>query len=549
MEKQGMSVLRILVLVGLLLSAMPMAGWAQESLPFGAEEPPTNKPPKSPEMIAAGKKIYEQRCLPCHGEKGASDGAAAVYLDPRPRDFTLGLFKIKTTIGEAPPTEEDHFRIVTRGIPGSAMPSWKSLLSEEQRWQVIYYERTFSPEFDKAASAKTVTMGAEPPSSPESIKKGDEIFHDSAKAACFICHGQEGRGDGPLGPVLRDKMGNPVLPRDLTKSWLYKGGNEVKHIFTRITTGIFFSGMPSFEDKLTEEERWNVAHYVKSIQKNLRDFKDVVMKPIRVEGEIPLDPNAPLWEEMGKTGTYYDVPMSGQVTLPPRLQTQQVDLMTVRVAYNDKEIGFHLEWDDRSQNTSHTDPPPIEKKAADAYATFPVLYPAENRPTGYRDGVAIQMAVQIPDSPALPHFILGQMGKPVNLWHWKADWNEDTSKPTPVELLIATGTKAEPVPLKTQNVKGKGVFSNGRWRVVMTRPLVSDDPRSVTPIEPGEFVPVSFHAWEGTNGEVGLQRSISSWYYVLIEKDIPVGVYGWSIGGIIFAAALEIFLVRKAKSS
>lgn len=518
--------------------------WAQESLPFSPEAPPTSKPVNTPEMREAGKKIYLQRCLPCHGEKGASDGAAAVYLDPRPRDFTLGLFKMKTTIGEAPPTEEDHFRIVTRGIPGSAMPSWKALLSEEQRWQVIFYERTFSPEFEKAASAKVVVVPQEPPMTPESIKAGDDIFHDSAKAGCFVCHGTEGRGDGPLARALRDKQGNPVLPRDLTQSWLYKGGNEAKHIFTRITTGIFFSGMPSFAEKLTEAERWNVAHYVKSIQKNLKDFKDVVMKPIKIAGEISLDPNDKSWEGVN----YFDVPMSGQVTLPPRLQTPTVDLMTVRVVYNDKEIGFHLEWDDRFQDVEHTEPPPHEKKAANSYETYPVLYPAENRPTGYRDGVAIQMAVKIPNSPELPHFVLGQSGKPVNLWHWKADWNEDASRKTPVEFLLSNGPKSAAAPMKDQVVMGKGVFSNGRWRVVMKRPLASSDPATMTPIEPGAFVPISFHAWDGFNGEVGLQRSISSWYYVLIEKKIPPSAYGKAIGWVLAAVGLELFLVRKAKS-
>jgi len=532
-----------IAVMGVLLF-LPMGSRAQESLPFVPEAPPKAKLPKTAEAIAAGKKIYSERCLPCHGEKGASDGAAAVYLDPRPRDFTLGSFKMKTTIGEAPPTEEDHFRIVTRGIPGTAMPSWKALLSEEQRWQVIYYERTFSPEFDKAASAKTVSVGTPPQSSPERIKKGNDIFHDSAKAGCFVCHGQDGRGDGPLARALRDKMGNPVFPRDLTKSWLYKGGNEVQHIFTRITTGIFFSGMPSFEEKLTEEERWDVAFYVKSLQKDLKDFKDVVLKPSKIEGEIPLDPNDKLWE-----GTdYSDVPMSGQVTLPPRLQTQAIDLMTVRTVYNDKEIGFHLEWDDRFSDTSHTEPPPIEKKAANAYETYPVLYPAENRPTGFRDGVAIQMSVKIPDSPELPHFILGQSGKPVNLLHWKADWNEDPARKSPVEFLIATGAKTGEKPLKDQIATGKGIFSNGRWRVVIKRPLASPDPATITPIEPGTFVPISFHAWEGSNGEVGLRRSISSWYYVFIEKKTPASVYAKSIGFALLAVGIEMMLIRKAKA-
>lgn len=541
LEKKVMSVMKIALMIVTL--TLPRLLFAQESLPFVPEEPPTKRLEPTQENVAAGKKIYTQRCLPCHGEKGASDGAAAVFLDPRPRDFTLGMFKLKTTIGDEPPTLEDHFRIVTRGIPGTAMPSWKALLNEEQRWQVILYERTFSERLAPGKEGKPITVGNEPPSTPEGIKKGDEIFH--GKAACFICHGQEGRGDGPLGPTLRDKMGNPVLPRDLTKSWLFKGGNEPRQIFTRITTGIFFSGMPSFEDKLTEEERWNVAHYVRSIQKNLKEFKDVVLKPKLIEGEISLNPDDPLWN----TVDYADIPMSGQVTLPPRNQTHSVDLMSVRTVYNGKEIGFHLEWGDRFKNTTHEDTPEAPKKEANSYETYPVLYPVENRPPGpYRDGVAIQMAVKIPDSPELPYFIMGQPGKPVNLWHWKADWNEDAAKPTPVELVIGTGPKSPVKLAKTQNVMGKGVFNHGRWRVVMKRPFASDEPNNVTAITPGAFIPVSFHAWDGSNGEVGLSRSISSWYYLLIEKKTPTNVYVYSIGWALFAVGLEFYLIRRARS-
>lgn len=112
-----------------LLISFSTSAWGQESLPFVEDAPPKAKLARTPENIKAGEAIYIQRCLPCHGVKGASDGAAAIFLDPRPRDFTRGIIKIKTTVADAPPTDEDHFRVVTRGVPGTAMPTWRTLLT------------------------------------------------------------------------------------------------------------------------------------------------------------------------------------------------------------------------------------------------------------------------------------------------------------------------------------------------------------------------------------------------------------------------------------
>ncbi len=546
--------------------------YAQESSSYMDEAPPTAKPARTAENIAAGKEIYIKRCLPCHGADGASSGPAAEFLDPRPRDFTRGILKIKTTLLDQPPTDEDHFRIITRGIPGTAMPMWQGILSEEQRWQVAFYEQTFFENIkgNPEAVRTGITIGAEPPSTPESIKKGDELFH--GKATCFVCHGKDGRGDGPIAVTLRDIWGNPVRPRNLTKSWLYKGGNTTKQIFTRVTTGIFASGMPTFEDKLTEEERWNIAHYVKSIQKELHGLTNTVIKPKQVE-KISLDPNDPMWQGVD----YIDIPLTGQVTMPPRLQTPSVDVITVRAVYTDKEVAFQLDWDDIRADTlpeetpesiaaafaeevaaaiaageepplPPTPPPPPPAPGSPEYTTYPRLYPSEIRPQGpFPDAAAIQMSVAIPDSPELPHFIMGSSSKPVNLWNWKADWNDNPERKTPVQLLLAKGPKETPAVLKSESMVGKGAFADGKWKVVIKRPLASDDPKSVTPIGPGVMIPVSFHVWDGLNGEVGLRHSLSSWYFFLIDPTTPKSVYGYSIGAFVLAIGLEFFFIKKAR--
>ena len=72
---------------------------------------------------AQGKVIYEKKCALCHGEKGDGNGPSASLLDPRPRDFTKGKYKIRTSASGRLPTDADLFRIISEGMPGTSMPA------------------------------------------------------------------------------------------------------------------------------------------------------------------------------------------------------------------------------------------------------------------------------------------------------------------------------------------------------------------------------------------------------------------------------------------
>ena len=80
--------------------------------------------------LEAGKKVYEQHCIQCHGEKGDGQGPAAVHLQPRPRDFTSGKFKLRTTPSGALPTDDDLKRVVRMGMPYTS----SSFASEPNCW-------------------------------------------------------------------------------------------------------------------------------------------------------------------------------------------------------------------------------------------------------------------------------------------------------------------------------------------------------------------------------------------------------------------------------
>src|SRR3954471_6045337 len=94
-----------------------------------------------------GPALYQQRCSACHGKTGRGDGAFAALLDPRPRDFTGGRYKFRSTETGSLPTDEDLAASITNGLHGTAMPSWKKFLSPEQVTALIAQVKSFSPRF------------------------------------------------------------------------------------------------------------------------------------------------------------------------------------------------------------------------------------------------------------------------------------------------------------------------------------------------------------------------------------------------------------------
>ena len=79
----------------------------------------------------SGKTLYLKYCVQCHGEKGDGEGYAAPHLRPRPRNFTTGKFKVRTTPNGALPTHQDLVNIIRRGMPYTSMPAWPDLSDQE----------------------------------------------------------------------------------------------------------------------------------------------------------------------------------------------------------------------------------------------------------------------------------------------------------------------------------------------------------------------------------------------------------------------------------
>src|SRR3989442_405540 len=208
----------------------------------------------------AGKAVYERKCAGCHGEKGDGKGPAAELLAPKPRDFTAGLYKIRSTANKVP-TDQDIFRVITDGMPGTSMPPW-AVLPENDRWNLVAYVKTFAAEKFKEGPKK-LELPKDVASSPESIKRGKEMFE---AIECHKCHGTDGRADGPSRAELKDEWGNPVPPANLTKPWTFRGGAGRTEIATRLANGVLGTPMPAFLDSVEKpEDIWHLTNFIRSL--------------------------------------------------------------------------------------------------------------------------------------------------------------------------------------------------------------------------------------------------------------------------------------------
>jgi len=208
-----------------------------------------------------GKAVYDAHCVECHGASGKGDGPSAAYLIPRPRDFTTGKYKIRSTESGTPPSDEDLIGSVRRGLYGTAMPGWDRLLSDTEIGDVVQYVKSISPQ-SGAQPSKPIAIGDGLPSSPASIARGQQAYD---KLQCGKCHGADGRGTGAVATTFEDDWRMPLRAADLTEPWTFHGGATSRDIYLRFRSGMTGTPMPSFADAASEAEMWDLANYVVSL--------------------------------------------------------------------------------------------------------------------------------------------------------------------------------------------------------------------------------------------------------------------------------------------
>ena len=514
-------------------------------------------PPLPPaEMIEAWKRVYFTKCVWCHGVDGAGDGPSADRLWPRPRNFNQGTFKIRhTASGELPlfdyrkptPGQNDLFETVTHGLPGSAMPSWEGILSEEQRLQVLSFVTTQLIKDRRYDDKETETLtmlqldSIKPiPPSKESIEKGAQLVVDKK---CIECHGINGRGDGNAFN-LKDDWGFPIQPASWHKCWNFRGSRQdaynVKNIFRTFSTGVNGTPMPSFADNTTVEERWHIANFVQSLCERDTNGEPLPIDPLTdkpkvnfvirsgpVEGDIPDDPQHELWQKRERRIVLF----GGQITHKPRNFVNRIDDVWVRSIYNNKTIAFMFQWEDRSKSVAEKKLPfqPTEvnldtygiKEQPPKTGEPDSIAANQNKYTVYNDAFAFQFPVKWQElpPPEKPRFLWGDEKYHVDITKWSADGS----------LKAFTGSgwdqDFEDRDDFTEKMKLlKAEWKDGLWTLMIQRPIKGDYDED-TYFEMGKYIPTVFFAWDGHNGDIGRKMAVSAFYYTILEPPIPKETY------------------------
>jgi len=207
--------------------------------------------------LRLGEQVYKEICFACHGLKGDGKGPGWRNTKPSPQVFINSVYMSRLT-------EEYMFNVVKYGklavlkreIPDEtfeslAMPSFGDVLEDDQIRELIKFERAFSRGGNQSAEMR-------------------EIFD----AACAICHGKGGRGDGERASSIQPAPKYFVSdaqpsPMNLTDPQLMARFSD-DFIFALIKRGKIgaveeakFDTMQPFGQVLSDQEIWSLIRYIR----------------------------------------------------------------------------------------------------------------------------------------------------------------------------------------------------------------------------------------------------------------------------------------------
>jgi DMSO reductase family type II enzyme heme b subunit len=510
-----------------------------------------------------GAVLYQKYCAVCHGENGDGAGKFAYLMNPRPRDFRQGDFKLATTVNQVP-SEADLLRTISQGMPGSAMPPWghlpqadlKSLVQYVRQIHVDAVERRLREQVtngiiteaevpgmlaEYSAAGTSLTVPPEPGFDDVRWFRGRRIYLE----ACASCHGADGH---PVPEAVKyDADGYPVPPRSFV-SGIFKGGSDGHQLYARIVKGMKGTPMPAFAGTYSNDEIWDLIHYVQSLARagaqDRAQLRQGTFTAARVEGSLPTGPLDVMWE--------HAQPLYVGLT-PLWWIEERIEGLVVQALHNQLDLVIRLSWID----------PTVDDRAV--------------RQDEFRDAIALQFSLT-----SDPPFYMGDPGEHggVNIWMWKADRQQDITEGhrdvdhafpdrvvdqypeqhlaiadiptgewprslivqhdpqfitawgagnlvatpdmnTPVECLVARGPGTlSGRPGQFQLVQGQAAYERGVWYVQLQRAMQPPHEHSDAaerPFKPGDYVPVSFAIWNGAVGDRDGKKNISIWQKLLIE--------------------------------
>ncbi len=507
--------------------------------PLG-EEPALVEKKSSSELISRGKELFGRQCASCHGAEGSGDGLGAYLLHPHPRDFSLAKFRLVSTVNHVP-SDDDLFKTISRGMPGTSMPPWEHL-TRYDRIALVRYVRFLAKEGkikrlmakskkrtrEKAAvtadrkltPGEKIPLPDQIPSTMENIAYGRKLF----VAKCASCHGMA--GDGESADEMKDDAGFPITARDFTAG-VFKGGSQVDDLAYRIIAGIPGTPMPSFSD-LTGEELWSLVYYVGSLANStsqaLVEQKRIDLIVAKVDKELKVDMDVNVWKEAKPAYI---------ALLPLWWRKDYTKGVYVQAIHNGQKMAVRMVWEDATKDDNVLDQ------------------------LSFSDGAAVQFS----GSSSPPFFAMGYDDDPVNIWNWKAFRESEAMKYAVVQdvqknmpddiyplsdsvskkVLYATSQDLNnPVSLaefKTpvedlnaggfgtltnqgsdaQNVMGHGVWADGFWDVVFVRDMESGFHGDIKFVA-GTNISAAFALWDGRFQDRNGQKSVTIWHRFVIGE-------------------------------
>jgi DMSO reductase family type II enzyme heme b subunit len=506
-------------------------------------------PPADDAKPARGAELFALQCSACHGAAGDGAGPFAYLMNPRPRNFLAGKFKLATTQNQVP-TDDDLLRTITRGMPGSAMPPWGHLRAADLR-ALVGYVRKLHGDAVRAEVADAVKRGvyaqaeaaellaartqpgaplAMPPEPPfDDLRwfRGRRVYVE----ACAACHGADGQ---PVAEAVKfDDEGFPDPPRSFVNG-VFKGSSEGHQLYCRIVKGMPGTPMPAFEGAYTPEQVWDLVHYVQSLARTGAQDRAQLRQMTIAAPQVASLPSGP-------TDAAWDQAQPAYVALTPLWWTaDRVEGLIVQAVHDQGELALRLSWldttaDERAVRTdefrdavaiqfsSTSDPPFYMGDKTDHGAASIWMWKADrqkNLASGYQDVDAAFPSRAVDMYPECPI-----RAKDMSLVDWPhgtitehvatfiTAWGAgnliaDPTLKTAVESLEARGPGTlAGRPLGVQVVQSQAVFEHGAWTVQLQGPLESS----------GARVPVALAIWNGAAGDRDGKKNISIWQTLVLE--------------------------------
>jgi mono/diheme cytochrome c family protein len=234
---------------------------------------------------------YRRYCVVCHGQLGDGNGESAYWFDTplyfKPRDFTLGVFKCRSTPTGTLPTDEDIFDSIGRGLDRSNMPPW-NVFSNQERADLVAWIKHYSPRWQTEKAGAAIVIPPEPEVTAERVKAGQEVF---SRVQCWKCHGVQGMANGPSASTLQDDQGHPILPYNFAEGGRFKCGTTDSDLYKIFMTGLDGTPMPSFSDNIKPDEAWDLVFFLRTLQPFHTKAKEIAeqihLKPLNSDGSLP----------------------------------------------------------------------------------------------------------------------------------------------------------------------------------------------------------------------------------------------------------------------